>query len=110
MDNLPSLIEPGTKYFIQGTLKQCKAFKEKYISTIFNISASISLCVIVSIILWWRYKGKLTPGEIAEKNRQKQEYIISKLQQLSSIRTKNNMLTDLPTFDSHPELAVLQKR
>jgi hypothetical protein len=110
MDNLPSLIEPGTKYFIQGTLKQCKLFKEKYTNTIFNVGAALTLCIFVAVVLWWRYKGKLTHHEIAEKNRQKQEYIISKLQQLSAIRTNNNMLTDLPTFDNHPELAVLQRR
>ena len=29
-DNIPTLIEPGTKYFIKSTLKQCRSFKEKY--------------------------------------------------------------------------------
>ena len=112
MDNIPTLIEPGTKHFIRGTLKQCHKFKEKYINTIFNISAFIALSATISIILWWRYKGKLTPHEIAEKNRQKQEYLVSKLQQLSAIREQNNrnknMITDLPTFEKQPELYNLR--
>lgn len=112
MDNIPTLIEPGTKHFIRGTLKQCHKFKEKYINTIFNISAFVALCTTIGLLLWWRYKGKLTSHEIAEKNRQKQEYLISKLQQLSAIRKQKNnaqnMITDLPTFDRQPELHNLR--
>ena len=114
MNNIPTLTEPGTKYFIQSTLKQCKKFKERYTNTIFNISAAIALCLTVSIVLWWRYKGKLTSHDIAEKNRQKQEYLISKLQKLSAIRKQqykqNNMITDLPTFDAQPELYNLKMK
>ena len=113
MDNIPSLIEPGTKYFIRGTLKQCRTFKEKYTNTIFNICATAALCATVSAILWWRYKGKLTAHDIALKNRQKQEYLISKLQQLSAIRKQQNknanMITDLPTFDKQPGLNTLRR-
>jgi len=113
MDNIPSLIEPGTKYFIRGTLKQCRLFKDQYTNTIFNISATVALCAAVTIILWWRYKGKLTAHDIANKNRQKQEYLISKLQQLSAIRKQqnknSNMITDLPTFDKQPELHNLRR-
>tara|TARA_Y100001958_G_C21244709_1_gene573979 strand:+ start:1286 stop:1630 length:345 start_codon:yes stop_codon:yes gene_type:complete len=112
MNNIPSLIEPGTKYFIRGTLKQCHSFKERYTNTIFNIGAALALFTTVGVILWWRYKGKLTAQDIAIKNRQKQEYIISKLQQLSAIRKQQNknanMITDLPTFDRQPELYNLR--
>jgi len=113
MDNIPTLIEPGTKHFIRGTLKQCRLFKEKYTNTIFNISAFLVLCATIGLLLWWRYKGKLTSHDIVEKNRQKQEYLISKLQQLSAIRkqknTDMNMITDLPTFDKQPELHNLHR-
>ena len=33
----PILIEPGVKYFLSETLKQCKDFKDKYYNTLFNI-------------------------------------------------------------------------
>ena len=38
MDNFskPSLIEPGVKYFLRETLKQCKDFKDKYSETLTN--------------------------------------------------------------------------
>ena len=38
--NAPSLIEPGVRYFIGGTLKECYKFKERHINTLFNIGMS----------------------------------------------------------------------
>jgi hypothetical protein len=103
MDNLPTLIEPGVKYFIGGTLKECKKFKEQYISLLFNIFLLIGFFFILGIILFYRYKGKLTYQEIAVKNKQKKEYIISKLQQIAiekkKQQTNSDMITDLPVWD-----------
>jgi hypothetical protein len=100
---LPTLIEPGVRYFIGGTLKECCKFKDRHISTIFNVSVTIFFIVFVSGLLLYRYKGKLTPTEIALKNREKQEYIVSKLQQINihrkSQQQKQNMITNLPTWD-----------
>ena len=33
----PMLTEPGVKYFLNETLKQCHQFKEKHNNMIFNI-------------------------------------------------------------------------
>jgi hypothetical protein len=55
--------------------------------------------IVLFSILYYRYKGKLTPGEVTVKNRKKQEYIVSKLQQLSAIKQNKTMLTDLPLFN-----------
>jgi hypothetical protein len=50
----------------------------------------------------YRYKGKPTPAEIELKNRKKQEYIVSKLQQLAIEKKKNtvntSMITGLPEW------------
>lgn len=113
MNNTPLLIEPGTRYFLHNTLKQCHSYKEKYKNTVFNICAAIVFISTVIIILWWRYKGRLTKDDISLKNKQKKEYILSKLQYLAAIRKennqKNNMITDLPTFDTQPELMNLRR-
>jgi hypothetical protein len=99
----PSLIEPGVKYFIGGMLKECCKFKDRHISMIFNISVTIIFIVMITGLLLYRYKGKLTPSEIALKNREKQEYILSKLQQINIHRKaqqqRQNMITNLPTWD-----------
>lgn len=86
----PYLIEPGAKYFIEGTLKQCRKVKDKYITIIFNISMFILLCTLLACILIYRYKGKLTKEENEIINIKKQEYIISKLQQLNNSKINNN--------------------
>jgi hypothetical protein len=98
----PSLIEPGVRYFLNGTLKECRKFKDNYISVLFNISMVILLVVVIGGWLLYRYKGKPTPAELEVKERKKQEYIISKLQQLAFEKKKNTpnttMITGLPIF------------
>ena len=34
----PVLIEPGVKYFLNETLKQCNSFRNTHYNTLFNIS------------------------------------------------------------------------
>jgi hypothetical protein len=98
----PTLIEPGVRYFLNGTLKECRKFKDNYISVIFNISMIFLLFALVGGFLMYRYKGKPTPAELDLKNRKKQEYIVSKLQQLAIEKKKNSvnttMITGLPEW------------
>ena len=61
----------------------------------------ILLVVVIGGWLLYRYKGKPTPAELEVKERKKQEYIISKLQQLSFEKKKTQnttMITGLPYF------------
>lgn len=108
--NTPSLIEPGVKYFIGGTLKECKKYKNKYISQLFNLGMIILFIIVFGSILAYRYKGNISKSEMAVKNRKKKEYIISKLQQLSAIRQKKSMITDIPMWTTNPELEILNRK
>ncbi len=112
MESSPTLIEPGVRYFLGSTLKECRKFKDRNISIIFNISMLATFICLLCMILYYRHKGKSTPREMAIKNRKKQEYIMSKLQQMSYQRKKRSqdMITDLPTFDNHPEVAMLGRK
>ena len=112
MDNLPSLVEPGVRSFLGGALKECRKFKDSHTSLIFNVSMVILVVVVVGGFLTYRYKGKPTPEAISLRNRQTQEYLVSKLQQLSAIRhVKNeNMITNLPTWHDHPEAKILGRK
>ncbi len=56
----PILTEPGVKYFLNETLKQCHIFKEKYNNMMFNIGITIEFFIILGILLLYKYKGKLT--------------------------------------------------
>lgn len=107
----PTLIEPGVKYFLSQSLKECRKFKDRNTTIIFNLSMTIILIVAIGTFLTYKYKGRPTASELIRKNREKQEYIVSKLQQIALIKKKNNdnLITDLPLWNNHPEGSILQR-
>jgi hypothetical protein len=98
----PMLIEPGVRYFINETLKQCHQFKEKHHNMIFNIGLFIVFFLILGILLLYKYRGKLTPEEIEEKEMQKKQYILSKIKnyQDAKIRAQQQLITGLPHWEN----------
>jgi hypothetical protein len=98
----PRLIEPGVRYFLSGTLKECRKFKDNNATILFNISMTGLFILLIGGFLFYRYKGKLTPAEIEIKNTKKKEYIISKLHQMAYLRktqgNANGMITALPQW------------
>ena len=75
----PILTEPGVKYFLNHALKQSHIIREKFHNTIFNVGMLILFLIILGGILIYKYKGKLTPVEIAQKNKEKQQYILERI-------------------------------
>jgi hypothetical protein len=100
-ENKPMLTEPGIRYFIGEMLKQCHKYKEQYYNNVFNIMLFISFFVILGILLLYKYKGKLTPEEIAENDKLKKQYILSKIKlyKEEKIRTQQSLITGLPHWD-----------
>ena len=98
----PSLTEPGVKYFLSETLKQCRIFKTTYNNLLFNIGLGVGFLLILGIILFFKYKGKLTPAEKDMRNRQKQQYILSKIQnfQEAKQRAHQELITGLPHWET----------
>ena len=98
----PMLTEPGVKYFINETLKQCHQFKEKYHNINFNIGLLVVFFIILGILLLYKYKGKITPEEIEEKELQKKQYILSKIRNYQDAKTKaqQKLITGLPQWDN----------
>jgi hypothetical protein len=98
----PRLIEPGVRYFLSGTLKECRKFKDNNATILFNLSMAGLLVLLIGGFLFYRYKGKLTPAEIEIKNTKKKEYIVSKLHQMAYLRktqgNANGMITALPQW------------
>ena len=106
----PILTEPGVKYFLSESLKQCHIFKEKYNNTLFNIGLTILFFIILGILLLYKYKGKLTPEEIEEKETEKKRYILSKIKnyQETKLRAQQELITGLPHWDN--EFEVITKK
>ena len=98
----PMLTEPGVKYFINETLKQCHQFKEKYHNLNLNIGLLVVFFIILGILLLYKYKGKITPEEIEEKELQKKQYILSKIRNYQDAKTKaqQKLITGLPQWDN----------
>ena len=98
----PNLIEPGTRYFLDATLKQCRKFKEKYNYYLFNISALVFLIGLLATIMIIMYKGKLTPLEKAQRSKEKKEYILTKIKGLQDIKRqkRQELITNLPKWNS----------
>jgi hypothetical protein len=106
----PTLIEPGIKYFLNETLKQCRVFKDKYNNTLFNISIFVIFILILGITLLVKYKGKLTPSEKQQKEDEKKQYILSKIHnyQQDKVRRQQELITGLPHWDNEYDV-ITQK-
>lgn len=106
----PVLIEPGVKYFLNETLKQCREFKEKYYNTLFNIGTFIGIILLLGITLILKYKGKITPEEKEAKEMEKKQYILSKIRnyQEAKIRTQQELITGLPHWET--EFDIIHKK
>ena len=98
----PRLIEPGVRYFLSGTLKECRKFKDNHASIFFNMYVAGILTLVIGGFLLFRYRGKPTPAELEIKNRKKHEYIISKLNQIAYLKKNQGlpegMITGLPRW------------
>jgi hypothetical protein len=99
----PMLTEPGVKYFINETLKQCHIFKENYQHIIFNIVLLVVFFIILGVLLLYKYKGKLTTEEIEEKKLLKKQYILSKIRnfQDAKIKSQQELITGLPHYENN---------
>jgi hypothetical protein len=97
----PMLTEPGVKFFISETLKQCRQFKDKYQNDIINTCLFFGLLVILGAFLLYKYKGKLTPEEMREKENEKKQYILSKIKnfQLAKLKAQQSLITGLPHWE-----------
>lgn len=102
----PNLTEPGVKYFLNETLKQCHQFKVKYHNLIFNFCLGILFCSIVGGVLLYKYKGKLTPSEKEVKNREKQQYILTKIKNYQDAKrmASQSLITGLPEWENEYDM------
>jgi hypothetical protein len=104
MDDIskPILIEPGVRYFLNETLKQCHIIKNKFHNTIFNLGLFIGFLIVFGCILLYKYKGRLTKAELEKKNREKQQYILSKIKNFQEAKraAHQELITGLPHWEN----------
>jgi hypothetical protein len=98
----PTLTEPGVKYFLNQTLKQCHIIRDNFHNMVFNVGLFIAFFLILGVILLYKYKGRLTPVEIEKKNKEKQQYILSKIKIFQEAKkiAHQELITGLPAWES----------
>ena len=102
----PLLVEPGIKYFLHETLKKCKDYKEKYNNYLYNTGLFIFFILILGAILLYKYRGKLSTEEMHQKDREKKQYILSKIKNFQDAKriAHQELITSLPNWDNEYEL------
>lgn len=102
----PLLIEPGVKYFLNETLKQCHQFKEKYNNMLFNVTLFVLFFIVLGILLLIKYKGKPSQEEIEQKELEKKQYILSKIRNFQDARQKaqQELITGLPHWETEYDI------
>ena len=102
----PMLTEPGVKFFLSESLKQCHKFKENHQNTILTIGLFIGFLIILGILLLYKFKGKLTPEEIEEKEMDKKRYIMSRIKnyQDAKVKAQQELITGLPHWENEYDM------
>ncbi len=99
---MPNLIEPGVKYFLDKTLKNCNRKRIEYDNKLFNILLFLGLFTILFLFLYYKFKNKPTKKDLEKRDNQKKYYILNKIKSLNEKAAKERMemITNLPKFES----------
>jgi hypothetical protein len=105
-DKSPSLIEPGVKYFLKETLKQCQKKKITYYYYWWNTILFVLFLFILGSLLVWKKQTKPTKDELTAKREQQRLYILEKIKTMQEKKKKetNEIITNLPKFESDFEI------
>lgn len=98
----PNLIEPGTRYFLYETLKNCNKNKKNIYNLLINLSLLIFIVGGISSFLYYRYKNKrIDETKLIEKQREKELAIVTTIKKLNEkhYKEKGYLITDLPKFE-----------
>ena len=103
---MPNLIEPGVKYFLNETLKNCNKKRVQYDNNLFNFLLFLAFSTVLGIFLYYKFKSRPTKNDLEEREQQKKYYILSKIKSLNqkAAEERQQMITNLPKFESDYEL------
>lgn len=101
----PSLVEPGTKYFFNETLKKVKLKNSKYNNNLVNLFLFLFFIFVVLVFLYYKKQMKITKNKIKLTNLEKQQYILNQVRKANEKKLQNdpNMITNLPKYESEFE-------
>ena len=102
----PTLTEPGVKYFLKETLKNCRIKKDTEFNQLMNLALLTSFVVISSVLLYYKYKTRPTDDDRKKIKQLKRDYFVNKVRQLEAKKANqlDRQFTNLPQFESPFEL------
>ena len=102
MEGTSSLTEPGVRTFVRRSLLADRRARNEISSLAFNAALFAGFFLLLGGVLYWRYSGRPDPAARAVREREKREYIISKLQTLADLKgtVRDGMITNLPVLET----------
>ena len=102
MSDIPNLVEPNVRYFIDNSLKSVHEYKMNTYTFFLNFTAVALFVLVFGGILYYRYKSRPTPYEIQQKMKRDQEIVMSKIQMYQDDRKRSNFsdMTKIPFVDT----------
>ena len=94
----PCLTEPGITYFLNESLKQCHVYRDNYYNTLINLGLFAGFLVLLGGMLLYKYKGRLTPVERENQNKEKQQYILERIKNFNESKkiAHQELISGLP--------------
>ena len=95
------LSEPGVISFLNQALQESHKNKQAYYDMVINICMFLGTLLVMGLFLLYKYKGKLTPEEMAEQQRKSHRLILEKIRDcnLSVQRSRQALITGLPVYE-----------
>ena len=95
------LVEQEVRDFFIQTLNKCHRMRQMYYNNIFNIVVFVLFCIVFTLVLMYKYRGKADPEELERRSYEKKMYILSKIQhiQQSTQRERQELITGLPHWE-----------
>ncbi len=102
MSLFPYLTEPGVTSFLNDSLTKCHQKRVIYYNILWNVGFFLVFVIFFGSLIFYKYKGKLTPTELKEKDLKKHKYILEKIQMLREDKMKLNdtLITGLPNWNA----------
>jgi len=96
----PCLTEPGITYFLNESLKQCHVYRDNYNNTLINLGMLAGFLILLGGILLYKYKGRLTPIQIENQNKEKQQYILERIKNFNESKkiAHQELISGLPEW------------
>ena len=102
--NIPSLTEPGVKYYIGGMLQNSRNTKQMVSNFTFNSFLFIGFLLFIGGLLYVLYKDKTDPNKYIKQQQITKNIIEKTKQHDTQYKIKNKeLITDLPPYQNEFE-------